>query len=366
MSSPGSVTFCITELDLGGAEKALVRLAGGLKNAGWNVNVVSLRDAGVMSIPLEERGIPIQALNCGSLADPRTVPRLASILRAQQPDFLVCFLHQANIVGRLAGRLAGVPHVVSGVRVADRRKWITWIDGLTQSLSSHYFAVSQEVAAVHGQRCGIAPEKMSVLYNGVDIPDHVPERKSGDENTFRLLFVGRLTKQKRPLDLVHAVEQLPDELRKRVRVDYLGDGELRSFLQKAINSAGLHDQIHIHGHRPDVDSWMARADVLVLPSSWEGLPNVVLEAMAVRLPVVAAAVDGVLEILNHDATGLLYKSGNISELAAALSLADSTPESLTVMADRALEVVRQRFRWQTSIDQLADTLLELRANASDS
>ena len=114
-SQRSTVTFCITELDPGGAERALVRIAVGLRELGWEVNVVSLRDAGSLASPLRAADIPVRALECGGFLDIRAVLRLRQVLKEQQTRLLVCFLHQANIVGRIAGRLAGVPVVVSGI-----------------------------------------------------------------------------------------------------------------------------------------------------------------------------------------------------------------------------------------------------------
>lgn len=363
--SPPSVIFCITELDPGGAEKALVRFARGLHERGWSVHVVSLRDAGVLSGELEASGIRVTALDCGGFADLRAVPRLASLVRQLRPDILVCFLHQANIVGRIAGWLAGVKHVVSGIRVADRRRIVVWADWLTQRLSCHYFAVSQHVAQVHGQLCGIPSSKITVLYNGVDVADSSLPGEDRQDGLFRVLFVGRLTEQKQPVVLVHAVAALPDELLNRVKVDMLGDGELLDAVRKAILDFGLTDRVELHGHHADLNRWWAQADILVLPSAWEGLPNVVLEAMARRVPVIASAVDGIPEVICDGETGWLVQSGNVGQLTDAIVRAESSADDRQRLADRAFEVVRQRFCWQSAIERLAGKLLLLHENGTE-
>ena len=204
-SAASTVTLCINELDPGGAERALVRIATGLLDRGWRVNVVNLRNAGYLSGQLEAAGISVTALGCGGFVDVRAIFRLRRVLQRQRPDVLVCFLHQANIVGRLAGWLAGVRAVVSGIRVADRRKWVIWTDRLTRGLTRKYVAVSQHVADVHGWLCGLGEDRIMVIRNGVDIPDPRPIRIDRDDSERRILFVGRLTEQKRPQNLVNAV-----------------------------------------------------------------------------------------------------------------------------------------------------------------
>lgn len=354
------VTFCVPELDPGGAEKALVRVASGLRERGWMVNVVSLRDAGSLTRQLESDGISVTALQCGSFMDIRAVFRLRRVLRREQPELLVCFLHQANIVGRLAGRLAGVRNVISGIRVADRRKWVTWTDRLTRRLTRKYVAVSRHVADVHAGACRISPDKMTVIHNGVDIPGQYPTRLRQVNSNSRILFVGRLTKQKQPMHLVRAIAAMPDQLRNQVIVDFIGEGELRRDLERHVVTAGLGDCIRFRGYQSNVVEWMQNADVLALPSAWEGLPNVVLEAMANRLPVVATNVDGVAEIIQPGVTGWLVPPADVTALAAALSQVLTDEDARQKVADRALEAVRQRFCWKNTIEAFERLLNDLR------
>lgn len=351
-----TVTLCINELDPGGAERALVRIATGLLDRGWRVNVVSLRDTGVLAGRLEAAGISVTALGCGGFVDIRAVFRLRRVLRRQRPDVLVCFLHQANIVGRLSGWLAGVQAVVSGIRVADRRKWVIWTDRLTRGLTHQYVAVSQHVADVHAWLCGVGKDRIMVIRNGVDIPDPRPVRIDREDSERRILFVGRLTEQKRPQNLVNAVAAMAVQSGKSVVVDFLGDGELRSELQQLIFATGLSGCVRLHGYQSNVAEWMAQADVLVLPSDWEGLPNVVLEAMAHGLPVIATNVDGVPEIIEHGVTGWIVPPDDVAALTDALTnlLADINGRRL--VANRAFDVVQQRFRWDTAVEAFDELL----------
>jgi glycosyltransferase involved in cell wall biosynthesis len=212
---------------------------------------------------------------------------------------------------------------------------------------------------LHSRLCGIPESKFSVLYNGVEVPDSPANAASRSDGQFRILFVGRLARQKRPQDLVQAVTQLPAELLQRTCVDILGAGELELELRNAIAASGLEDRVHLHGYQSDVEPWWATADLLVLPSAWEGLPNVVLEAMTHRVPVIAASVDGVREVIEHDETGWLVESGNVAGLTAAIVRAELSLEDRNQVAVRAFESVCQRFCWQKSIEAFACRLSEL-------
>lgn len=354
-----SVTFCITELDVGGAEKALVRIAVGLQQSGWKVRVISLRDEGVMARVLQSEQIPVTALNCGGLADVRAWYRLRRELKAHPTDVLMCFLHQANIYGRLAARFSGGPVVVSGVRVADRRKVIVLTDRLTSCCTAHYVAVSQHVADTHAQLCGIPADKIDAIPNGVDAP--VAQERSGTPGSSEnvLLSVGRLIEQKDPLCLLDAFSRLPNELRNKTSLAYAGEGPLQEPLRAAIKKQGLQDRVELLGHTDDVSELMQRATLLVLPSRWEGMPNVVLEAMANGLPVVASNVDGVKEVITPENTGWLVPPRDPAALAAALEKALNNRDLRNRFSKSAQALVAESFTWKSVIKQYDELLRSL-------
>jgi len=357
--------MAITELDVGGAEKALVRIARGLQSRGWDVQVISVRDAGRLANELQEFGIPALALGCGGLFDVRAVWRMKSALLSQKPDVLLTFLNQANLAGRIAGRWARVPKILSGIRVADRRWSIIIPERLTSCLVDSYVAVSHAVSQVHGRLCGIRAEQLTVIPNGVDLEaiqqSALTERKSVhcEPNDFIILSVGRLSPQKAPMDLLSAFELLKqgyqDPLRP-LKLIFVGDGPLRSSLQEKIAASSLQDSVSLLGWRSDVWGLMKAADVLVLTSHWEGLPNVILEAQAAGLPVIASRVDGCPELIKDKLSGRLFPCGATEELARILAEMIAQPEDAASMAATAFNEVRQKFSWDTCVEQY-DSLL---------
>ena len=130
-------------------------------------------------------------------------------------------------------------------------------------------------------------------------------------------FVGRLTEAKGPGFLVDAMAMLA----KRgipVRCFMVGDGELGDFLRDKVSELGLTDRICFLGQRDDSQNFLSQVDVCAMPSLWEGLPLVLLEALSVGAPVVASACDGVLDVVTDGKDGLLVESGNAEQLADAL------------------------------------------------
>ena len=362
------LTMVITELDVGGAEKAFVRVAIGLQNLGWDVRVVSLRDAGPLATLLEAANIEVSALQAGGLLDVRAIWRLRRELLCRPADVLLTFLHQANLVGRIAGRLAGVRRIVCGIRVADRRLVVRLPERLTKDMVDRYVAVSQSVGDLHRNICQIAPDRMMTILNGVDleaIDAAVPatRREMGCEPDDQvILCVGRLSRQKAPLDALAAFHLMLSsfpELKLRARLLFIGEGELRPELQRRVDELGLHHSVQLPGWRPDVWRLMKSANALVLASHWEGLPNVIMEAQAAGLPVVATAVDGSHELIRDQLTGRLVPRGDINAMANALGETLQNTLAASQLSRNARSHVAEHRRWGTCIEQYNELLTAL-------
>lgn len=358
----------ITELDIGGAEKAFVRLAQGLVFAGWNVRVICLRGPGPLGQVLQDREIPVEYLNCGGFLDVRAPFRLAASLRAQRPHLVLSFLHHANVASRIGCRLAGIPLHVSGIRVADRRFSVMLTEYLTARWTTHCVAVSQQVAASHRRISRLAESKISVIRNGVDWEQFTQQppadrRQFGfDDSDYVILSVGRLEPQKDPETLLHAFRILQAQqsvLPRQIRLLFVGDGQLRSLLQHRVKMYELENIVQFAGWRPDAASLIRMADALVLASRWEGLPNVLLEAQAAGTPVIASAVDGCLDLVDDQLTGRLFEPGNAERLATSLLMQITQPHKAARMAQEAQQQIRQHYSWQTCIENYHSLLQQL-------
>jgi glycosyltransferase involved in cell wall biosynthesis len=175
------------------------------------------------------------------------------------------------------------------------------------------------------RKLGYAADRVKTVHNGVELPEppSATERKRARlhlglrEDETLLLAMGRLDKQKGHRVLIDAVAKLRGSRRPRCAI--IGDGPLRDSLLAQIGRLGLGRIVQLPGERGDVRSWLAAGDVFVLPSLWEGLPNVLLESMALGLPVAASNVDGVPEAITDGQDGLLVPPGNAAALAEALA-----------------------------------------------
>jgi len=319
------VALCITELEVGGAERCLVELATRLDRERFRPSVYVLApppgDRGCVSA-LEAVGVDVRFLGIKRKTQlPLAVGRLACLLKRQKPRLVQSFLFHANIVGRLAARLSGVPVVVSGIRVAERRsRWPLWVDRATDRLVARHVCVSRAVARFAETEGRLPPEKLVVIPNGIDLGRYPAPQPAdlGDEGISperRLVtYVGRLDSQK---GLAWLMDTAPAWLGRVAECDLVlvGRGPERATLEDTAARQGIAGRVHFLGFRADIAQILARSELLVLPSRWEGMPNVVLEAMASRLPVVATDVEGVAELLGPGAAAQTVPFGASEALA---------------------------------------------------
>lgn len=297
------VAFCITDLDPGGAEKALFQIVTHLDRSQWESPVVyCIGPEAELAPKLRQQGIETHCYGARSSRSLGVFPWLIKELRAFRPDVLQCFLFHANIVGRIAGRMAGVPVIVAGHRVAEREKrWHLWGERLTRRLVDHHICVSQGVADHLREQARIPGEKLHVIPNGITIPPksenpfQLRQSLGVPEGTPVVLGVGRLHPQKGFLILVEEFvsirSRIPD-----AHLVLVGEGPQRLQLEQRISDCGLKGVVHLLGYRSDVSDLMRQADVLVVSSQWEGMPNVILEAFAVGLRVVSTPIEGISEL----------------------------------------------------------------------
>jgi glycosyltransferase involved in cell wall biosynthesis len=354
-NSPLQIAFCVTDLDPGGAEKAMVQLVTRLDRSRWQPAVFCLAGEGALADELRAAGVSVTCLGAKRWTDLGVVFRLAAALRTIRPAILQTFLFHANIVGRIAGRLAGIDKVISGIRVAERRSKIPLLlDQWTNRLVHTNVCVSRAVAEYSVLQAGLSPRKTIVIPNGVDVSrfaDAVPANLSpfGIPPGSRVfLTIGRLDRQKGLTTLIEsAALVLPNH--PQVRFLLVGEGPQRGNLEELIRAKGLADRVHLGGWRVEVPELLAAGFALILPSLWEGMPNVVLEAMAAGLPVVASRVEGIDELVIDGQTGVVVSPHSHEELAAAIESLLADPMAAQAMGRAGHDRAQVEFTWEKMV-----------------
>jgi glycosyltransferase involved in cell wall biosynthesis len=320
------VLFVTDEMEVGGTQRQIVLMAKSLDRTRFEATVVYFCNRSFLVDQLEEAGIRVVEISKRSRFSPGFVLRLVQFLRDGQFDVMHCFAFTGELWGAIARRLlpaAQRPALITSVR--NKYDWYTPLQWKLKRWSA-----LQSVSVIANSRAGgeHAREQMhlpagavDVVYNGVaDISGGKPQSpKSIKSGHVTALFVGRLVEQKNVPLLIRAMKRIIDDgLRLDLKV--AGDGPLRSEIEAQIRELGLAAHIEMLGERNDTPALMADADFVISPSLREGLSNVVLEAMMMGRPVIASAVGGSVELVDHEITGLLFPSGDERALAQAMTL----------------------------------------------
>lgn len=372
MAAPVRIVFCITELDAGGAERALTQLVTNLDRSQWDSHVICLGPRGHFTDVLEAAGIPVICLNAGGLLSlPRVLFQLTRWLSRLRPELLQTFLFHANILGRVAAYWARVPIVVCGLRVAEyRSRWYGRIDRWTNSIVTTNVCVSQGVADFSAQRSKLPVNKIVVIPNSVDISRFANSTPADltelgiPANSRVLISIGRLEHQKGIDILLDAIAAMTVDSPKRVdaisRVPadthflIVGDGPDAHRLREQADRNRISHCVHFAGRREDVPALLAASVALILPSRWEGMPNVVLEAMAAARPVIATRVEGIAELIQDEVTGLIVPVEQPEALAKAINTLLSDPQFLASAGRRSQDVVVNGFAVPTVVQMYSE------------
>ncbi len=288
------------------------------------------------------------------------VRELSGHLERIGADLLCCHGYKANLVGRMAARRQRIPVVAVArgwtaenfkVRLYER------LDRFHLRCMDQVVCVS-EAQAARVRRAGVRTDRIRVIYNAIDPTRfHEPDaryrakllRYFRQPRSYVIGAAGRLSPEKGFEMLVRATERVLHE-QPCAGFVLFGDGPQRASLQKQINAAGLGQSFLMPGFRADLDRFLPHFDLFVLPSYTEGMPNVVLEAFAAGVPVVATAVGGTPEIIEDGVSGYLVPSGDDEMMAERICQALADPDELPEMGRRGRLYVQEKFGFATQAD----------------
>ncbi len=324
------LTIFFLNLEVGGAERIMLQLAHGFLAAGHSVDLVLAHAHGplVSEAPAGARIIDLNVNNYLTM-----LASLIGYLRSEKPSALLSPFEATSVIAILAKKLSAVStRVVACISVHlslhKRPKWRKFVERIVISMlypfADGIVTVSRGVAEDLSGYTGTSLERVKVIYNPVvseqllqaaEQPVHHPF--FSDDQYSVILGVGRLAEQKDFSTLIRAF----DIVRRRIpsRLIILGDGAERPALQKLICSSGLQDMVDLPGFQLNPFAFMKRASVFVLSSKWEGLPGVLIEALACGCPVVSTdCLSGPSEILKEGQYGHLVPVGNVEAMASAI------------------------------------------------
>jgi glycosyltransferase involved in cell wall biosynthesis len=365
LSSPAKlrVLHVVTGLEIGGAERVLLEMVRHQVRRGYQVEVCSLRPEGPLAP--EVRAIcPLITLGMGHALTPLVLWRLERLMRRGRYDVVHSTLYQADVATRIAGRLAGIPVNVSLVQCSYT--WLRWyhflVDRWTARMSDGVMVVSEATRRFSLERERLPANKVVTLRNAINLDrfDAITDRAATSSEVRAALgysasevlicVVGRLHPQKGHTYLFQALQRLRRQF-PALRLLVVGDGPLRAALEAECQERGLADIVQFLGMRQDVPQLLAACDIFCLPSLYEGLPLVVLEAMAMRCPIVATAVDGTAEAIEDEQQGLLVPAADVQALEGALQRLLSDPALGSALAEAGRRRVVAEFSFERMMQE---------------
>lgn len=309
------VFYLSTSLNIGGTEKYVLTLIENLKND-YDFTVGYLKDKGFYGEELEKRNIEV--LHFNGFWD------LAKHLKANNYSILHTFLFRANILGRLAGKFAKVPIVISNQQAIDdwKKFYHSWLEGFTSQWCGLIIANSQTAKGLLVNRDGVDENKIAVIYNGLNFEafktksttDEIRKELNIAKNAVVAVYAGRLHAEK-------GADLLP-----KIALDtkdtvflIVGDGPQKEAIALQAKTLGIADRFIMTGWRMDIPDILNASDIYILPSREESFPQGIIEAMYYSLPVVVTDVGGVKELVDNNVNGIIVKPNDTKEFSKALS-----------------------------------------------
>jgi glycosyltransferase involved in cell wall biosynthesis len=359
------VAIFTADMSGGGAERAMMKLAGGIAQRGYDVDLVLGSAHGQY---LDELSTRVRVVDLRAERVLTSLPALVRYLRRERPAVMLTSLNHVNIVALWARRLAGVKMrlIVNEQNTVSReapnsprrrhhlvprlaRRFYPWADDVV--------AVSEGAADDLVQAIGIDHDRVKVVPNPIVTPELVSMMAEPIEDPWFddggapvALAVGRFTQQKDFPTLLRAIAEV--RTRRPVRLLILGDGPERDRLEALVSELGLDDAVRLPGWVVNPYPYMARTDVFVLSSRWEGLPSVLIEALFCGASVVATdCPSGPMEILEGGRHGVLVPVGDVR------ALADGIDRAVRGDVPRPSGESWRRYEQDAVVDRYLDVLL---------
>ena len=364
------VMHVVHSLNVGGAEKLVHDLALAVDRDRFRTVVVCLDEAGSLAPSLRDAGVPVEVLHRRPGVQPALFGRIASIIWRHDIDVVHCHQYTPYFYGLIGTRLSGRAHCLiteHGRHHPDMRKLKrVAVNQLLTRLTGASVAVSEFTRRALIANDGFPPQRVQVLYNGIDTHrfDAAPNQASARAQfglPVDVPIVGtcaRLSREKNLSMMVDAFARIRDK-RPDAVLAIAGEGPARKDIEARRDALGLGDAVRMLGFVDDVPAVVTTFDVFAMSSLTEGTSVTLLEAMYAGRPVVATRVGGNPEIVDEGVTGLLVASEDTSDFAAAIERLLDDDELAGRLGAAGRERVRARFTFEGMVQAYEDIYADL-------
>ena len=339
---------------VGGPEKQILHHAQDMQDTDYQLSIGSfhdLKDRPEVLVAAEQRNIPTVCLPGGVRLD--LVHHLSRILSERKVSLLCTHGFKANVVGYLSARRTGTPHVafVRGFTAENRRvRFYEMLERQALKRADRVACVSesqaQQIAQIRGRRRAPVVVKNAMLLPYSRQQDRPPVSRnelSIPRSAFVFGSVGRLSIEKGHRFMVSAFHKLCAQapVGAQLYLIIVGNGKEEQPLKQQATQLGIREQIHFAGFQGSPTEWMQMMDCLVQPSLTEGTPNTVLEALCLKLPVIASAVGGVPDLIVDGRNGLLVPAADVDQMTAAMKKMWLSPDLRSQLAAGAEDLLQE-------------------------
>ena len=345
------VNFIGTE-KFGGGEKWMVSAGSQLAAKGHDVIMIGIKDSKFLDHAMKA-AIPSLGISRLQQATGLYLMTIARRLFTQKTDILICNLNTDVRTTGVIAKMIGTPVILArhGLLSYDKKRW-RYKASATHILDG-IITNSTTIKNIYDGHEWFDKQFVKVIYNGITIPQHVRQHDFSKQFPGKKIVysAGRLSEQKGFTYLIEAASIL-----KKTNNDLLfvvsGEGKLESELKKQALDAGLEESFIFSGFASDIYPYLKGCDLFVLSSLFEGMPNVVMEAMAMQKPVVATDVNGVRELMVDGETGIIVPSKEPLALATAIARIINNPEILAKFGKAGYERVDKEFTMSAMAENL--------------
>ncbi|MGL6279583.1 MAG: glycosyltransferase [Gaiella sp.] len=328
---------------ISGSENHLLALLPDLRARGWDARFLLLHEdepgAWEMAARLDDAGIPVEGVRLVRAGDPLALARILQIVRRTAPSLLHTHLVHGDFYGLTAGRLAGVPALVStkhGFNAFRDSRAFALGDRAVARLADVNIAISAGLARYLEETEGFAPGTFEIIHYGIEVGEEPPPPPAAPH----LALVGRLIPIKGHLDLFEALTKVDVP---GLVLEVVGEGPLRAELEADVVRRRLEGCVRFLGRIAPAQPALERAALVVVPSHGEGFGMVALEAMERGRAVIASAVGGLPEIVEDGVTGLLVPPHDPAALATAIAALARDPARCAAMGRAGRRRALERF-----------------------
>jgi glycosyltransferase involved in cell wall biosynthesis len=345
---PARLVFLLEDLEYGGTQRQALELARRLDKSRFQVELWVLRKGDDLAPVAKEYGLPVVWMARSGWVGPQSLLTLGKKLWTNPPDLLMLLTVIPNIWGRLWGRLARVPAVVGNCR-GGAAPWRQH-ERFLWPAADHILCNSQILKDFLVSRYGLPSSRLTVVPNGVDTDFFQPGKNGRNDSRTVLLSVARLVPDKDHDTMLAAFGRLAGT-HPGAELWLVGNGPRRETLEQKVRDLDLTGRVKFLPVAKDIRHLYRQADVFVLSSVAEALPNVILEAMAAGLPVVATRVGGLPEAVVPGETGLLVSPRDVDGLAEALKSLLDDPETRRSLGQKGRERVLDQFSFGAMVSR---------------